>query len=320
LEARLHHRPSVGGPGDFQVLNIKNILVTSDGSENAEAAFPFAVQLATQQAATLHFIYVDDAAQAAAADIERLKKFKAGGSLNVVSHFKKGAPAAQIIDCAKEVSADCIVMATHGRSGIARLLFGSVTERVLRDSPCPVLCVKSGEAPISTGPMLLSSDLSPEALNALYYATALAKDQHCELHIVLVLEEELGDLEKELNPLPQDMKAPTAVEWMTLQHRTMEQKLDQVVADLRSQGIPAVPHIRHGKVAKEVHACAAEIGAHCIVTSTHGRSGLSRLMLGSVAEDIIRTATCAILAVKSTLHPPPELIAPATEAKSTTTP
>jgi nucleotide-binding universal stress UspA family protein len=175
------------------VLNLKNILVTSDGSEKAVAAFPFAVQLATQHAATLHMVHVEDPSETVPADVERLKKFDAGGSLNVVSHFKKGSPAAQIIDCAKEIAADCIVMATHGRSGIARLLFGSVTERVLRDSPCPVLCVKPGEAPISTGPLLLSSDLSPEALNALYYATALAKDQHCELHICLVLEEELTE-------------------------------------------------------------------------------------------------------------------------------
>jgi nucleotide-binding universal stress UspA family protein len=305
------------------VLNLKNILITSDGSEKAEAAFPFAVQLATQHAATLHLVYVEDPSQAVVADIERLKvmaKELKAGSLNVVSHLKKATPAAQIIDCAKEISADCIIIATHGRSGIARLLFGSVTERVLRDSPCPVLCVKPGEAPIGSGPLLLSSDLSPEALNALYYATALAKDQHCELHIVLVLEEELTDLEKELYPLPQDMKAPTAVEWMTLQHRMMEQNLDQVVADLRNQGVRAVPHVRHGKVAEEVHACAAEIDAHCIITSTHGRSGLRRIMLGSVAEDIIRDGTCAILAVKSTLQPPPELIAPATETKNTTAP
>jgi nucleotide-binding universal stress UspA family protein len=299
------------------MLNAKNILVTTDGSEIAESAFHFAEILARQQGATLHLLYVEDFSPmlAYASDfpatvpptewmegiskddeirlIDTATKLAERSSLRVIPHFKEGTPAAQIVACAKQVSADCIVMSTHGRSGIKRLLFGSVTERVLRSSTCPVLCVKPGETPFQAGPVLLATDLSTESLTAVPFATTLAKQQDCELHLVLVLEDQLYIS-------PDGMLPPVPVEWMVKVHQSMEKQLHQLAADIHERvGIIVVPHVRHGKTAKEINSAAAEVKAGCLVVATHGRTGLRRIMLGSVAEDIIRSSKCPILAVRA---------------------
>jgi nucleotide-binding universal stress UspA family protein len=304
------------------MLSIKNVLVTTDISERSEAAFAFAASLARQHGSTLHLLYVetfnhaftyasdvplaipstqwmDDVRKEREAQLlDSAKKFGGGVSLKVIPHFRVGPPAVQIIACAKEVSADCIVMSTHGRSGITRLLFGSVTEQVLRESSCPVLCVKPGEKAMSSGPVLLTTDLSPESLSVLPYAKALAREHNCELHVATVLEDLIYLQPEGIYPLK-------PVEWMIEEHRSMENQLRQLAADLCKDGINAVPHIKHGHAAKEINQLATEIKAACIVLATHGRSGLGRMMLGSVAEDILRGSKCPVLALKATLNSAP---------------
>ena len=144
------------------MLKLQNVLVTTDLSENAKSALPFAATLAKQHNAKLHLLYVeepnsiyptDDSITVAQLDwmvAERKEReqevrtfaqaWAASESLAVVAHLKQGSVAKTIIATAAEVQADCIVMSTHGRSGMARLMFGSVTEQVLRDSACPVMC------------------------------------------------------------------------------------------------------------------------------------------------------------------------------------
>jgi len=297
------------------MFKLENIMVTTDLSENSRAALPFAVALAKQNKAQLHLAYVEEPPSIYPTDdsmtltqldwpVVARKEREQGvrkqaeelaerESLSVVAHLKEGAAADKIIETAREVHADCIVMSTHGLGGIARLVFGSVTERVLRESPCPVLCVKPRETPFASGPMLLTTDLSEESLNAVPYATAFAKQQDCELHIVFVLEDQLY-------VPPDGVLPPNAVDWMIKEHQSMEKQLQQLAADLRVQhGVKVVPHVRHGKAAAEIRLLASEIKAGCLILATHGRSGLSRLMLGSVAEDVIRSSICPVLAVRN---------------------
>ena len=295
----------------------KNILVTTDLSENGQAALPFAVAMAQHHQAKLHLLYVEDLdviyltdrmislPQLEWTSEERKKhehqvkeslvrELKERDHVEIVPYFKEGDPSEVIVETAREVNADCIVMSSHGRSGLSRVLFGSVTEDVLRHSPCPVLCVKAhGLANASeSAPILMPTDLSNESLESLPFAAALAKQQGAKLHVLLVLEDKL-QISNDASP---------KVEWLVREHRQMEQKLQEFAAQLRkTEELDVAPHLLHGMPANLILSFAAEIKAGCIVIASHGRSGLKRLLVGSVAEEVIRNSKCPVLAIRNGL-------------------
>jgi nucleotide-binding universal stress UspA family protein len=297
------------------VIKQKNILVTTDLSDNAQSAMPIAVALAKRHQAILHVAYVeephpifptDDSITLPQLDwliaarkereqilVNQAKELAAKESLVVIPHVHVGVPAKQIIQAARDIFADCIVMCSHGRSGIQRVLFGSVTEEVLRLSECPVLCVKglvkAGEK--TTGPILLTTDLSNESLEALPFAIALAIEQDAKLHVLLVLEDKLQFSDDMLHP---------QVQWIVSEHQELEGKLQAFTLQLRdTHRIDVAPHVLHGRAAEQIVSLAEEIKAGCIVIASHGRSGIKRIIVGSVAEEVIRNSQCPVLAVRN---------------------
>jgi nucleotide-binding universal stress UspA family protein len=136
-----------------------NVLLPTDGSESMESVVDHAIELAKAHDATLHALYVANTAslsdlpmesswenvsaalrkqgQAAIEDVEAK-----AGDLLVESTILEGSPSKEIVDYAEENDIDVVVMGTHGRSGVDRLLLGSVAERVLRSSPAPVLAIR----------------------------------------------------------------------------------------------------------------------------------------------------------------------------------
>lgn len=147
------------------MTQFKTIVLTTDLSKNADVAAAYAVELASKDGATIHLVYVfeptlytvvaPDAGVYYDADwLAQLEKesevnlkvraanLQVPANVQVVPHFLKGNPAAEIVKFAKAVNADCIAMATHGRTGFSHFLFGSVAEKVVRTSPCIVLTIK----------------------------------------------------------------------------------------------------------------------------------------------------------------------------------
>ena len=137
-------------------MKTQNILVPVDFSANSAAAVDYASSLANESGAELHLLHVHEDVVAFVEgfggypmppDVEQIK-----ASLEQVRPttadipfrrcFKMGHPADEIIQYAKENQIDLIVMGTHGRTGIDRLLIGSVAEGVVRRAPCPVLTIK----------------------------------------------------------------------------------------------------------------------------------------------------------------------------------
>ncbi|MGD0073100.1 MAG: universal stress protein [Candidatus Binataceae bacterium] len=142
-------------------LPFKKILSPVDFGENSLAALDVAANLARQASATvllMHVVSLVIAPGEVPAEVElyraqeaeakeRLEEI-AADRLKGVDHriiVRLGDPAKVIVVAAEALEADVVVMATHGRTGISRMLMGSVTERVLRDSPCPVLTVRRAE-------------------------------------------------------------------------------------------------------------------------------------------------------------------------------
>lgn len=145
----------------------ERILVPTDGSDAAEAAVDHAVDLAERYGARLHALYVVDIdAVSFSLGTEQVDRIRAGHfgemaeleeraraatgrvadaardrGVEVEEHFAAGRPHAVIADTAEALDSDLVVIGSHGRSGIKRVLLGSVTERVLRSTHRPVLVV-----------------------------------------------------------------------------------------------------------------------------------------------------------------------------------
>jgi universal stress protein A len=142
-------------------MNIKSILFPTDFSKYNDAALHYAERLAVESGATLHLLHAHDTRDLGAAlgdaafvyatqwEEEKLRAERRLARLTPLDpavkcehHLLVGIPDSEIVNFAKENNIDLIVMASHGRSGLSRLIMGSVAEAVMRSAPCPVLVVK----------------------------------------------------------------------------------------------------------------------------------------------------------------------------------
>jgi nucleotide-binding universal stress UspA family protein len=133
----------------------EDILLPTDGSQGAEAALEHAIEIATQWDATLHVLYVVDFRVARSGPLreslrdegrEVLRDVEVAGTqagLSVVTETAEGSPHDEILEYVAEHGIDLVVVGSHGRSGVDRLVMGSVAERVVRLSPVPVLTVRT---------------------------------------------------------------------------------------------------------------------------------------------------------------------------------
>ena len=200
---------------------------------------------------------------------------------------KVGEPISGIAWAAKRSGVDLVLMATQGRSSLAHLLMGSVTEAALRNIPVPVLALRpeQGDRPLTTVHRILwPTDLSPVSEGAWRYALTLADLLAAEvvlLHVVRPTELPGGDQAQEHHLAP------------------LRRELEYKEQAVKALGLPASRKVLVGVPAKVIVAEAEAEQAGLIVMGTHGRSGLPHVLLGSVAEAVIRKAPCPVLAVKA---------------------
>lgn len=148
------------------MLGIKTVLHPTDFSERSNLAFWYAASLARDYNAKLVLLHVAEPAIAGYGDgmliptlpvdteslRQRLREFRFADPRVTVEHrLIEGDPATEIVGMADLLKCDVIVMGTHGRTGLSRLLMGSVAEHVLRHSPCPVVTIRSGMTMTTSG-------------------------------------------------------------------------------------------------------------------------------------------------------------------------
>lgn len=204
-----------------------------------------------------------------------------------------GDVAGCIVDTAAGEGVDLIVMTTHGYSGFTRWMLGSVTERVLRSAPCPVLVVRES---IPFCKALINLDGSALAEKALAPGLALSRLLGCQVTLLRAdTGEELSDLEVGMLQMAgagscQDLvdqgvdRLHYYLECLARQHRTADLPIDTAVVKARP--------------AEAILTYAEEQEIDLIVMATHGRSGVRRWVYGSVAEKVLRHAPCAMLIVR----------------------
>lgn len=221
----------------------------------------------------------------------------------VERHVVEASSAAgEILRHAASVRADLIVMGTHGRSGIQRLLIGSVAEKILRTSPVPVLTVppRAPDAvPIGQDPfrrILVATDFSPESGDALRYAASLAQHGAAALILVHVVE-----------PLPVAHQPMVERAFdVTAYHASLREaaktELHGWAPDYVRLGCDTEDVVVLGKPYVEVLRIAAERDVDLIVLGVHGRGALDRLVFGSTTEHLVRRASCPVLTVRPREH------------------
>jgi universal stress protein A len=149
------------------MIDLRRILVPTDFSKHSHNALTYAVAFADKFGAELHLLHVvqdlalfipdnvvgsppvtppvDQLTAAVREALQRLIRDNGLERFRVCPEVREGTPFYEIIRCAREKDVDLIVMGTHGRSGLAHVLLGSVSEKVVRKAPCPVLTVRHPE-------------------------------------------------------------------------------------------------------------------------------------------------------------------------------
>ncbi len=282
---------------------IGTVIVPLDGSDLAEQALPYAEAIARKSNAPLHLMRVvpPDAPASAEAEARTYlrEEAKAFGDRVQIS-IRMGQPADQIVDGADEMTDPIIVMTTHGRSGIGRWLYGSVADKVVRGSGAPVLLIRSGakdRRAETVETVMVSLDGSVHAEAALPYAKEIARAFDAEL--VLVRVAETTQLYGMLGSEP--MAPASADTFNEIGQRLVQEAQEYLAAvaePLKKEGLNVRTEVLEGFAADQLLALEREMSVDLIVMATHGRSGLGRLVFGSVAERILKVGTTPVMMIK----------------------
>ena len=218
--------------------------------------------------------------------------------LKIETRINHGDAAAVIVDTAVDEDVDLIVMSTHGYSGFSRWLLGSVTERVLRHAPCPVLVVR-GQRPVAN--VLITLDGSALSESALEPGMAVARAYGAKVTLLRVeTAMELVDV-REVAAI--DKVEPGLGEQLLQSFfNQTETYLEDVARRYRHAGVLLQIAEAQGLAAQQILHFAESQQIDLIVMATHGRSGLSRWVYGSVTEKVLRHTDSALLIVRPPAH------------------
>jgi len=291
---------------------IRKIIVPTDFSELSEVALRTAAEFAVQDDASIHllhsirlpFLHTNYDINVPEAVWEGIRKGtrermydsqllleEAGVSEVGLVVSESRQPAEAIAQSAKELDADLVVMATHGRRGLKHAVLASVTERTIRTSPIPVLAVKGGgigELPIRR--LLVPTDFSSHSEQALSLACSLAKKHDAHLDLIHVLD---------CTPDYLRYGSTAGMEFDQEVRVFATEKLNELGAKIRDRGIATTMHFHVGHAAEIVAKEAGQLSADLIVMGTHGLTGFEHAVIGSVTERTLQLAPCSVLTTKS---------------------
>ena len=300
----------------------QKILVPLDGSELAEQALSPAValsraenselimlsvpvlkQMMVRERAGYGFLWPEDSLRYSrrelTAYLQGLEEANARSGLSLRAEIRDGDAAGVIVDTAMAENVDLIVMSTHGRSGLSRWVLGSVTEKVLRQAPCPVLVIRD-KKPFAH--MLIPIDGSQ--LSEFALGPGFEVSRRLGSHVTLFSVEQAEDIDPQfIAELERTEKGLGQHARDDFYHRT-ETYLQNVALKYQpqiEQEIQIAPRST-APVAQSILDFVEANDIDLVVMSTHGRTGLRRWVYGSVTEKVLRSAHCAMLIVRPPAH------------------
>jgi nucleotide-binding universal stress UspA family protein len=288
---------------------IEKILVSTDGSEYSEGAVREAIKLAKKCGSSLTAISIIESNpefDALAPQIMEKKEKTARQNLEMVKEqAKKTGVACDIIvregedsykiivDEAMKNKNTTIVMGRRGRTGLKRLMMGSVTARVIGHAPCNILIVPKA-AQLEFKGIVVATDGSKYSTAAASEAIGLARLNKSSLTII--------------SAVPSELMTPTDIDFtMNQKELIAEKEMHEAEKNAKAvkevalkAGVDAKAFVMTGRPADAIIEIARDKKADLIVLGSHGRTGVERLLMGSVAERVIVLAPCPVLIVKST--------------------
>jgi nucleotide-binding universal stress UspA family protein len=309
------------------MLNIRHVLFPTDFSEGSKRAFPQAVFLAEWHDADLHILNVTgrhrhdyratkenfpvpmdtlgewlrpsggSGARAGGPDLESLPISQ--------EQIESAVPAEEIITYTEKEDVDLVVMGTHGRRGVDRMLFGSVTEEVVRKAPAPVFTVRADTdvAPNqAVRRVLVPVDFSDASTSAIRHAKEIALTYGAEIVLLHVVEEPV---------YPEAYGIETAGFPTDDVAERVEARLGEIAREKIGYEHVLVTAVV-GPPARSILEYTTENEVDLIVQATHGRTGLDHVLLGSVTERVLRHSPVPVFVVK----PKRKSLVPADQAEA----
>jgi nucleotide-binding universal stress UspA family protein len=207
----------------------------------------------------------------------------------------EGDVVSEILREARELPADLVALGTHGRGGFERWVLGSVTEKVLRKAPCPVLTAPPPlEGAPSVGPLkriLCPVDFSESSMKALTQAIGLAEESDAELVVLHVLE-----WLTEVETRPEGVDVPAFRRQLEDDAR---ERLRKAIPQSAREWCRPQEVLLAGKAWRQILCLARERDVELIVMGVHGRNPLDLMLFGSTTHHVIREARCPVLTIRS---------------------
>jgi nucleotide-binding universal stress UspA family protein len=283
-------------------VGIHRVLIATDFSRYSTVAMNFGLALAHEYQAKADIVFVlpsNDflvagpdaylaAKDAAERDLEELKAelqqtHSCSESKDYHLLLMEGDPAQSILECAREKNAGMVVVGTHGRGGLGKMLMGSVAERVFRQSPVPVMTIgphlyqaARGFAPRN---ILLAANFTAASERAAHYAAALAREHNAKLTMLHVVEHAEPDTTHGVMP-------------------EMGEKLASLIGE-EAAGLRVCRRIEVGKVVPTILQVETEIDADLLVMGVRPSSGFLDRLTWPNAYEIVREAVCPVVTVRS---------------------
>ncbi len=301
------------------MVSFKRILVPTDFSEYSDYALRYANAFAKMSGGRIECVHVVDTTflgdggvagvYASTSDIaqsvaavkaqaeKELKHFVRKEKLlgtEVNPHLREGHAAEEIVKLADEIGADLVIIPTHGRSGLDRLVFGSTCDKVLRSARVPVLAVKhpehealTADGKLSIKNVLCPIDFSTFSHGALPLAQAICKQFGATMTLAHIVDTRFDypewTAQVAMNNSEHLMKAAT-------------ENLDRAAKEM--SGIKTKTHISVGVPHRTLVDATEKGQVDLVVIPTHGRKGIAHALLGSVTERVVRGAHCPVLVVR----------------------
>jgi nucleotide-binding universal stress UspA family protein len=287
-------------------ISLKNILFATDFSPAAEAALPYAMGLAQRYGGTVHGLHVRFPAtypvvgpeampqiMQAAEEQAKIEAQQLHTMLNSVPHevsVGEGEVWPMISEIVRKDKTNLIVIGTHGRTGVKRVLLGSVAEEIFRKASCPVLTVgphvtKDTERRLEMKEILYATDFSPESLAALPFAVSLAQEHQAHLTLLHVVpQSRVGEL----------------VHGEQYAESTMRRLQTLVPAEAEYWCEPNYK-VEHGPEAEKIMEVANALGADLIVLGVRGAEGAMGTvthLVQSIAHRVVTEARSPVLTVR----------------------
>lgn len=278
----------------------RKILVSYDGSQSAKNALAVAAELAKKDNSWIKVLavvpsYDGDLDLIGISNIKETiqgpgqellaeaKQLADDNGVHVLTNLEQGEPFERIVHVAEDENCDLIVMGRSGLSHLERELMGGVTARVIGHTRKHVLVVPE-KAHLDLSNILVATDGSANSEAALSHAMTTAGEYGSKLSVVTVVH-----TNEEMIAM-----APEHIQKMVNEVDTYHKEVE---ANAAQNDIRVETYIREGEPHAQIVDIAGEIGASIIIMGTHGRKGLSRLLMGSVTERTIGYADCPVMVI-----------------------